>query len=114
MVTFVDPISLGVIAPPSHYGADIVCGDIQSLGIHMNYGGGCGGFIATRDEEKFVMEYPSRLFGITGTVIGAIILTLVVNGLNLMGVPTVWHQLVIGAVILAAVFIDLQVKKLMD
>jgi ribose transport system permease protein len=52
--------------------------------------------------------------GITGTVIGAIILTLVVNGLNLMGVPTVWHQLVIGAVILAAVFIDLQVKKLTD
>ena len=47
----------------------ISCGDIQSLGIHMNYGGGCGGFIATRDEEKFVMEYPSRLFGITGTVI---------------------------------------------
>lgn len=69
MVTFVDPISLGVIAPPSHYGADIVCGDIQSLGIHMNYGGGCGGFIATRDEEKFVMEYPSRLFGITKTVV---------------------------------------------
>lgn len=69
MVTFVDPISLGVIAPPSHYGADIVCGDIQPLGIHMNYGGGCGGFIATRDEEKFVMEYPSRLFGITRTVV---------------------------------------------
>lgn len=70
MVTGVDPISLGVIAPPSYYGADIVCGDIQPLGIHMNYGGGCGGFIATRDEEKFVMEYPSRLFGITTTQVG--------------------------------------------
>jgi glycine dehydrogenase subunit 1 len=67
MVTGVDPISLGIIAPPPHYGADIVCGDIQPLGIHMNYGGGCGGFIATRDEEKFVAEYPSRLFGITTT-----------------------------------------------
>lgn len=63
----VDPISLGVLAPPSSYGADIVCGDIQGLGIHMNYGGGLGGFIATRDEEKFVLEYPSRLFGITNT-----------------------------------------------
>lgn len=62
-----DPISMGVIVPPSHYGADIVCGDIQGLGIHMSYGGGLGGFIATRDEEKFVMEYPSRLFGITNT-----------------------------------------------
>ncbi len=63
----VDPISLGVMIPPSHYGADIVCGDIQPLGIHMNYGGALAGFIATRDEEKFVMEFPSRLFGITKT-----------------------------------------------
>jgi glycine dehydrogenase subunit 1 len=66
-VVGVDPVSLGVIAPPSHYGADIVCGDIQPLGIHMNFGGGQGGFISTRDEERFVMEYPSRLFGIGGT-----------------------------------------------
>ena len=62
-----DPISLGVLKPPSQYGGDIVCGDIQPLGMHMNYGGGLGGFIATRDEEKFVMEFPSRLFGITNT-----------------------------------------------
>jgi glycine dehydrogenase subunit 1 len=66
-VVAVDPISLGVLAPPSGYGADIVCGDVQSLGIHMQYGGGHGGFIATRDEERFVMEYPSRLFGIAPT-----------------------------------------------
>ncbi|NQT79346.1 MAG: aminomethyl-transferring glycine dehydrogenase subunit GcvPA [Candidatus Aminicenantes bacterium] len=63
----VDPVSLGIIIPPGNYGADIICGDIQGLGIHMNYGGGLGGFIATRDEEKFVMEFPSRLFGITKT-----------------------------------------------
>ncbi len=66
-VVGVDPVSLGIIAPPSHYGADIVCGDIQGLGIHMNFGGGHGGFIATQDEERFVMEFPSRLFGITKT-----------------------------------------------
>jgi len=68
-VVGVDPISLGVIAPPSHYGADIVCGDIQPLGVHMNFGGGQGGFISTRDEERFVMEYPSRLFGIAKTAV---------------------------------------------
>lgn len=62
-----DPISLGILTPPSQYSADIACGDIQGLGIHMHFGGGLGGFIATRDEEKFVMEYPSRLFGITRT-----------------------------------------------
>ena len=63
----VDPISLGVLAPPIRYGADLVCGDIQSLGMHMQFGGGQAGFIASRDEEKFVMQYPSRLFGIVPT-----------------------------------------------
>jgi len=65
----VDPISLGILAPPSKYGADIVCGDLQPLGMHMQFGGGHAGFIATRDEEKYVMEYPSRLFGIAPTVV---------------------------------------------
>jgi glycine dehydrogenase subunit 1 len=65
----VDPVSLGVVKPPSQYQADIVCGDIQGLGMHLNFGGGLAGFIATHDEEKFVMEYPSRLFGITRTVV---------------------------------------------
>lgn len=63
----VDPISLGVLAAPPSYGADIVCGDLQPLGIHMNYGGGQSGFMATKDDEKFVMEFPSRLFGIAPT-----------------------------------------------
>jgi len=66
-VVGVDPISLGVLLPPADYGADIVCGDIQPLGMHMQAGGGHAGFIATRDEERFVMEYPSRLFGIAPT-----------------------------------------------
>jgi glycine dehydrogenase subunit 1 len=63
----VDPISLGILAPPVEYGGDIVCGDIQPLGMHMQFGGGHGGFIATRDEEKYIAEYPSRLFGIAPT-----------------------------------------------
>jgi len=66
-VVGIDPISLGILTPPVDYGADIVCGDIQTLGMHMNYGGGQAGFIATRDEEKYVMEFPSRLFGIAPT-----------------------------------------------
>lgn len=69
-VVFVDPSSLGVLTPPSGYGADIACGDIQPLGIHMYYGGGRGGFIASREEEKFIQEYPSRLFGISPTTHG--------------------------------------------
>ncbi|MFE1955221.1 aminomethyl-transferring glycine dehydrogenase subunit GcvPA [Streptomyces sp. NPDC059524] len=62
-----NPITLGVLAPPSSYGADIACGDIQPLGIHQSFGGGNAGFIATRDEERLVAEYPSRLFGLVPT-----------------------------------------------
>lgn len=66
-VVCVDPISLGVLAPPSAYGADIVCGDLQPLGMHLQYGGGHAGFIATRDEERYVRQFPSRLFGVAPT-----------------------------------------------
>jgi glycine dehydrogenase subunit 1 len=64
----VDPSSLGVLEPPSHYEADITVGDLQPLGIHMNFGGGLGGFLATRDEEKFIREIPYRIFGLAKTV----------------------------------------------
>ena len=68
-VAGVEPLLLGVLRPPVEVGADIVCGDIQSLGMHMQYGGGHGGFIATNDEPRFVMEFPSRLFGIAPTIV---------------------------------------------
>ncbi len=61
LVVGVDPLSLSVLAAPAEYGADIVCGDLQPLGLHMNAGGGCAGFIATRDEPAFVAENPAIL-----------------------------------------------------
>lgn len=67
LVVGTDPIALGVLRPPAAQGADIVCGDIQSLGIHQWFGGGHGGFIAVADDVKYVMELPSRLFGIAAT-----------------------------------------------
>ena len=60
----VDLISLGLLVPPSDYGADIAVGSAQPLGVHMFYGGGLFGFIASRDEEKYVAEYPSWLISI--------------------------------------------------
>jgi len=64
----VDPISLGVLAPPGGWGADIVVGTTQPLGVHMNCGGGVGGFIATRDEERYAREYPTLQVSICDTV----------------------------------------------
>jgi len=63
----VDPISLGVLAPPADYGADIVVGTIQTLGAHMAAGGGAGGFIASRDEERYAREYPTLNISIAPT-----------------------------------------------
>lgn len=67
-IVAVDPISLGILAAPADYGADIVVGSTQPLGVHMNCGGGVGGFIASRDEVRYAREYPTLLLSITDTV----------------------------------------------
>jgi glycine cleavage system P protein (glycine dehydrogenase) subunit 1 len=64
LVVEVNPMSLGVIAPPGHYGADIVCGDTQPLGVHMNYGGGVCGFVAVRNVEEHIAELPPLMTSI--------------------------------------------------
>ena len=63
-VVYADPSSLGITEPPADYGADISCGEIQPLGIHMSFGAGLGGYLATRQEEKSVMNYPHHLHNI--------------------------------------------------
>jgi len=67
LVVGTEPIGLGVLAPPADQGADIVCGDIQSLGLHQWFGGAHAGFIAMHDDPGLVMELPSRLFGLAST-----------------------------------------------
>ncbi len=61
----VNPMSLGVLAAPGDYGADIVSGDTQPLGVHMNYGGGTCGFVAVRDVEEHIAELPPLMVSIT-------------------------------------------------
>jgi glycine dehydrogenase subunit 1 len=54
-------VSLGLLPPPSS--ADIVCGEAQSIGLPMSYGGPHLGFFACR--EKYLRQMPGRLCGIT-------------------------------------------------
>ncbi len=64
----VDPITLGVLTAPGTLGADIACGDIQSLGMHMHAGAGCAGFIAFRDDDPvFAEECPLELYTLLQT-----------------------------------------------
>ena len=69
-IVCVDPSSLGVMTPPGDYGADIAVGELQPLGIHMNGGGGLAGFIASRDDERIVAEFPTFLISIVPTAEG--------------------------------------------
>ncbi|EJL04585.1 MULTISPECIES: aminomethyl-transferring glycine dehydrogenase subunit GcvPA [Pseudomonas] len=67
VIVGVDPISLGVLAAPIDFGADIVVGTTQPLGVHMHCGGGVSGFIATRDEERYAHQYPTLFISIGET-----------------------------------------------
>jgi glycine dehydrogenase subunit 1 len=66
----VDPISLGLIKPPGEYGADIVVGEGQPLGNHMNFGGPLLGIFATKSDPKMIRQMPGRIIGITSTIEG--------------------------------------------
>ena len=67
-IVYTDPISLGVIAPPAQYGATFACGDFQPLGVHMQCGGGQGGFVATPGDMKYIAEFKDLIFGLTETI----------------------------------------------
>jgi glycine dehydrogenase subunit 1 len=70
LVVGVDPISLGVLKAPGAYGADIVIGEGQPLGNHMNYGGPLLGLFACKGDLKTVRQMPGRVVGLTTTIKG--------------------------------------------
>jgi len=67
-VVGVDPISLGALESPASFGADIIVGSVQPLGVHLNAGGGVGGFIASRDDERYARQFPTLQVGLAPTL----------------------------------------------
>lgn len=63
LVVCVDISSLSTLKEPSEYGADIVVGDIQPLGIPMSFGGPHAGFMTCK--EKYMRQLPGRIAGRT-------------------------------------------------
>ena len=65
-----DILSLALLPPPGEWGADIVFGSSQRLGIPMFYGGPSAAYFATRDEFKRNM--PGRIIGLSKDKYGKI------------------------------------------
>lgn len=63
VVSVAEALSLGVLAPPGTLGADVVCGEAQSFGIPMGFGGPHLGFLAAR--ATYLRQLPGRLCGET-------------------------------------------------
>ncbi|MBX8632555.1 MAG: aminomethyl-transferring glycine dehydrogenase subunit GcvPA [Thermoplasmata archaeon YP2-bin.285] len=63
LVAGVNPLSLATVIPPGEYGADIVVGEGQSLGLDMNFGGPFLGILGCRKEH--VRKMPGRIVGAT-------------------------------------------------
>ena len=76
-VVAVNPILLGIVEPPSSYGADIVVGEGQPLGNAVSYGGPGLGFFACA--EKYVRQMPGRVVGRTVDVDGAMAFVLTLS-----------------------------------
>jgi len=63
LVVAVNPLALGLLTPPGAFGADVVVGEGQPLGIPLSLGGPYLGIFATR--ERFIRNLPGRIVGAT-------------------------------------------------
>jgi glycine dehydrogenase subunit 1 len=68
VTAFTEPLSYGLLKNPGSCGADIVCGEGQSLGIPQSFGGpGLGIFTA---KKAYMRSMPGRIVGLTTDING--------------------------------------------
>jgi glycine dehydrogenase len=67
-VVATDLLALTLLRPPGEFGADVVVGNSQRLGVPMGYGGPHAAFMSTKDTHKRLM--PGRLIGVSTDATG--------------------------------------------
>jgi glycine dehydrogenase subunit 1 len=68
VASFTEPLAFGLVKAPGSLGADIVCGEGQSLGLPRSFGGPGLGMLGSR--KAFVRNLPGRLVGRTRDIEG--------------------------------------------
>ncbi len=68
LVVSADPLAMGMLRPPGDFGADIVTGEGQPLGIPPSYGGPYLGLFSC--QQQYIRQMPSRLVGRTTDTAG--------------------------------------------
>lgn len=63
VVSLGDPCSLAALKRPGDYGAEIVVGDAQPIGLPLSYGGPYAGFVSCK--KMHMRRIPGRLCGMT-------------------------------------------------
>ena len=63
LVVSADPLAMGMLRPPGEFGADIVTGEGQPLGIPPSFGGPYLGLFSCK--QQYIRQMPSRLVGRT-------------------------------------------------
>ena len=63
LVVSADPLAMGMLKPPGEFGADIVTGEGQPLGIPPSFGGPYLGLFSCK--QQYIRQMPSRLVGRT-------------------------------------------------
>ncbi len=61
LISYVDPVSLGIVRPPGTYDTDIAVAEGQQLGLHQNYGGPFLGILSFK--KDYARRAPGRLIG---------------------------------------------------
>lgn len=67
VIASINPVTLGLLAAPGEYGADIACGEGQPFGMTQSCGGATMGILAVKDSDRFLELMPSYMASISNT-----------------------------------------------